>query len=412
MADLTEVPTQTDFWLTIWNDIKEFGPSFYVFLIVFVLWNYKQHIISLCDIIFGLIIGRKKELKYTTKQLTKHQVFKDLDYWLETGIKALNIHTVAHNDEEEYVLNKEKMAKEVVRIIFETFKETLTKFITENDLDNMDEDVACAYLLDALKKNTITERQRLIERGISEKFIHKFTVVNTMAYDLIITSVKNIFQKKSPLDTPTKMYLAFNTFDGYLNIIFNNLIECVKTINGDLKSETFDGQPMFRAFKSRLRPPHATFTNIVKEKLQQVISETYASRANVIKYFKKDGDIYHSSVYEVVKAGVTEEGGNMQMIDDENEKNVLNVMKANGIIVADISKFDNITLERFVTRGIKGIIIAPIMDEDNIDGALVLDYMNKDSFDKFCKNKELDAIITEYTDYLKPYIAYPENYKF
>jgi transcriptional regulator with GAF, ATPase, and Fis domain len=208
------------------------------------------------------------------------------------------------------------------------------------------------------------------------------------------------------------MYLAFNTFDGYLNIIFNNLIECVKTINGDLKSETFDGQPMFRAFKSRLRPPHATFTNIVKEKLQQVISETYASRANVIKYFKKDGDIYHSSVYEVVKAGVTEEGGNMQMIDDENEKNVLNVMKANGIIVADISKFDNITLERFVTRGIKGIIIAPIMDEDNIDGALVLDYMNKDSFDKFCKNKELDKIITEYTDYLKPYIAYPENYKF
>ena len=412
MADLTEVPTQTDFWLTIWNDIKDFGPSFYVFIIVFMLWTYKQSIIDFADKIFNLIIGKKKDLKFSAKQLAKHQVFKDLDYWLDTGIKAIQIKINAHDDEEEYAKNKEMMAKEVVRIIFETFRDTLTKFISENDLDNMDDDVACAYLLDALKKNTITERQKFYEKDIPEKFIHKFTVVNTMAYDLIRASVKNIFQKGNVLDTPTKVYLAFNTFDGYLNIIFNNLVECVNTINGDLKSEMFDGQPMYRAYKTRLRPPHATFTNIVKDKLSQVLSETYASRANVIKYFKKDNDIYHSSVYEVVKSGVTEEGGNMQMIDDENEKNVLNVMKANGIIVADISKFDNITLNRLVVRGVKGIIIAPITDENNIDGALVLDYMSKESFDKFCKNKELDKIIIEYTDYLKPYIAYPENYKF
>lgn len=412
MTDITEVPTQTDFWLTVWNDIKGFGPSFYVFLIVFTLWNYKQYIISMIDKIFGLIIGRKKEIKYTNKQLIKHQVFKDLDYWLDTGIKAIQIKSNVHTDEEEYARNKEKMAKEVIRIIFETFKETLNKFVTENDLDNMDEEVACAYLLDALKKNAITERQRYIERGISEKFIHKFTVVNTMAYDLVRASVKNIFQKGNVLDTSTKVYLAFNTFDGYLNIIFNNLVECINTINGDLKSEMFDGQPMFRAYKSRLRPPHATYTSIVKEKLAKIITETYASRANVIKYYKKDGDIYHSSIYEEVKPGVTEEINNMQMIDDENEKNILNVMKSSGIIVADISKFDNISLERFIARGLKGIIIAPIMDEENIDGALVLDYMNKESFEKFSKNKDLDNILNSQADYLKPYIAYPENYKF
>lgn len=412
MADLTEIPTQTDFWLTIWNDIKEFGPSFYVFIIVFLLWNYKQHIVDLGDKIFNLIVGKKKELNYSAKHLPKHQVFKDLDYWLEIGIKALQIKINVHDDEEEYAKNKELMAKEVVRIIFETFKETLTKFITENDLDNMDDDVACAYLMDSLKKNTITERQRFYEKGVPEKFIHKFTVVNSMAYDLIRASIKNAFQKANPLNTPTKVYLAFNTLDGYLNIIFNNLVECVNAINGDLKSETFDGKPMYRAFKSKLRPPHATFTGIVKDKLHQVLAETYASRANVIKYFEKEGDIYHSSVYEVVKSGVTEESNNMQMIDDENEKNVLNVMKSNGIIVADIGKFDNLTLERMVKRGVKGVIIAPIYDDGNIDGALVLDYMNKDSFDKFCNNKELDKIITEYTDFLKPYIAYPKNYKF
>lgn len=412
MADLTEVPTQTDFWLTIWNDIKEFGPSFYVFLIVFLLWNYKQNIVDLFDKLISFFIGKKNEMKFTTKQLAKHQLFKDLDYWLETGIKALQLKISAHNDEEEYAKNKEKMAKEVIRIIFETFKETFTKFITENELDNMDEEVACAYLMDSLKKNSITERQRFIEKGIPEKFVHKFSVVNSMAYEMIVNSVKTIFNKKCPLDTPTKTYIAFNTFDGYLNVIFNNLVECVNTINGDLKSETFDGQPMYRAYKAKLRPPHATFNNIVKDKLHQVLAETYASRANVIKYFEKDGDIHHSSVYEAVKLGVTEEIDNMQMVDDENEKNVLNVMNANGIIVADISKFDNLTLERMIARGVKGVIIAPIYDDEKIDGALVLDYMNKDSFDKFCKNKDLDKILTEYTDFLKPYIVYPKNYKF
>ena len=412
MADLTEIPTQTDFWLTIWNDIKEFGPSFYVFIIVFLLWNYKQHIVDLGDKIFNLIVGKKKELNYSAKHLPKHQVFKDLDYWLETGIKAIQIKITVHDDEEEYARNKELMAKEVVRIIFETFKDTLTKFITENDLDNMDDDVACAYFLDALKKNSINERQKFIERGISEKFIHKFTVVNSMAYDLIKTSIKNIFQNNNPLSTATKVYLTFNTLDGYLNVIFNNLVECVNTINGDLKSEMFDGKPMYRAFKSRLRPPHATYTAIVKDKLHQVLAETYSSRASVIKYFKKDDETYHSVVYEVVKSGVTEEADNLQMINDENEKNVLNAMKANGIIIADIGKFDNLTLERMVERGIKGVIFAPIMDEKNIDGALVLDYINKEPFDKFCKNKDLDKILTEYTDYLKPYISYPKNYKF
>ena len=31
-------------------------------------------------------------------------------------------------------------------------------------------------------------------------------------------------------------------------------------------------------------------------------------------------------------------------------------MKSSGIIVADISKFDNISLERFIARGLKGIV--------------------------------------------------------
>jgi len=410
---MTNVPTDVNFWLSIWNDIKNFGPSFYVFLIVFILWAYKQHIIDFANKLFDFFTNKKTTLKFTHKQLAKHQIFKDLDYWLTIGIKAIKLKVRIHkDDEEEYARNKEKMAKEVLRIIFETFKESLTKFIEDNDFDNMDEEVACAYLMDTLTKNDITERQKYIERGISEKFIHKFSVINDMGNKLIYTAVRNIFHKGSALNTPTKMYLAFNTLDGYLNIIFNNLTDAIDTINGDLKSETFDGEPMYRGYKARLKPPHSTYTMIVREKLQEALSETLASRINVIKGFEKDGTQFHSSIYEVVKTGVTYESSNIQMINDDAEKNVVNILKNEGIIAADISKFDDLTIERFNSRGVKGIIIAPIVIDDKLDSAIVFDYMSKESFEKFSNNKDLDSIINSYVEFMKPYVIYPENYKF
>lgn len=408
MTELSNVSENADLMLTIWNDVKDFGPSFWAFIILFIIVSYKEHLINWCSTLLGLFVRNKKELKFTTKQLAKHQIFKDIEYWLNIGIKAIQLKSSLHqnDDEEDYVKNKEKMAKEVLRINFEVTLDTLTKFVAENDLDNMDEDVACAYLMDALTKNDITILQKYIERGISKRFIHKFSVINNMGKQLIFSSIKNIFQKGCTLDTPTKVYLAFNSLDGYLNVIFNNMAETIDTINGDLKGETFDGEPMCRSFKTRKKPPHPTYSVIVEEKLEELLLLLYASRISVIKYFKEGEDRFHSSIYEVVRNGVTSEIENMQYIDENAEKNILHVMEKNGIIAAKINKFDGTTLERFVARGLKGIIIAPIYNDNIIDGALVIDYISEQSFEKACSFDDLDDIIKSYTEFLAPYIVY------
>ena len=262
-----------------------------------------------------------------------------------------------------------------------------------------------------MTKNDITIRQRYIERGISDRFIHKFSVINNMGEQIIFTAVKNIFHKGSDLNTSTKMYLAFNTLDGYLNVIFNNMAETIDTINGDLKGETFDGEPMCRSFKVKMKPPHPTYTMIVEEKLEELMSLMYGSRINVIKYYDQDGSKYHSSIYEVVRKGITSEMMSLQDICDDDEKNVLHVMEKSGIIAAKINKFDGKTLERFIARGLKGIIVAPIYNDNIIDGALVIDYLSEQSYDKAMSFNDLDEKVKEYTDFLSPYIVYHKEEK-
>ena len=100
------------------------------------------------------------------------------------------------------------------------------------------------------------------------------------------------------------------------------------------------------------------------------------------------------------------------MISDDLEKNVTNIMKEVGNIAADISKFGSNTIERFNARGVKGIIIAPIFNEDKLDGALCIDYISVEKFENNARAKDLDTRLKSYTESLAPYIVYPQNYKF
>jgi hypothetical protein len=169
---------------------------------------------------------------------------------------------------------------------------------------------------------------------------------------------------------------------------------------------------MCKSFHCTLKAPHPTYPMIVKEKLDEVLRDFNGSRAFVIKYFEKDNETFHSAIYESAIKGVTSEMENIQMISDDLEKNVTNIMKEVGNIAADISKFGSNTIERFNARGVKGIIIAPIFNEDKLDGALCIDYISVEKFENNARAKDLDVRLKSYTESLAPYIVYPQNYKF
>lgn len=399
--------------ITIWNDIKNGGLSFYIFFVMFNLTFFKEQWISAIKYVFNKIFTKEHKATYTKKDLIKHPIFNDLDYWLNLGIDALHIKENLHPEEDDYINNKERMAKEVIRIKYETMKEALKAFVQETDIDNLDNDVACAYLMDMLVKENIAQKRRFNERGIPQKFLNKFYMISDISKKIIYNAIKNFFSNNCDSTTATKMYMAFNTLDGYLNVVFNDLCETMSTINGDLKTEIFDGKPMGTVSKVKmLRPPHPTYPMIVKEKLDMVLQDLNGSRAMICKYFKKDGEHYHSAVYESTIIGVTSEMANIQMISDDQEKNILNIMEESGTIAADISKFNATTIERFNTRGVKGIILVPIYNEEKIDGTLSIDYISIEKFENAIKDKNLDKKLKEYAEIFANYIQYPANYEF
>lgn len=400
-------------WLVIWSDIKNFGTGFWAFLILISFYILKDQLKDLFKMFINKLTHRNpSQLSYTKKDILRHPIFRNLDYWLNIGIHAVRLKSNLHPEEEDYTNNKEKMAKEVIRIKYETTRESLKSFVEENDFDNMDEEVASAYLIDCLVKNSITQKQRFIERGISPKFLNKFYLLTDVTEKLVFNAVKNFFTRGCELSTSSKMYVALNTIDGCLSVIFNNLIDTIESINGDLKDETFDGEPMCQSYHSTLKPPHPTYSMIVKDKLDEVLRDLNGSRAMICKYFTKDGEHYHSAVYESTIIGITSEMKNVQMVSDDREKNILNIMKTNGNIAANISKFGANTIERFNSRGVKGIIIAPIYNDGKIDGALSIDYVSSEKFEKAVALENLDEIIDSYTKEFAPYIIYPKNYNF
>lgn len=413
---MNEIPTLANDsgWLIIWNDIKDFGPSFWAFLIIFNLTFLKEQWISSIKYIFDkCFVHHHNKIKYTKKDLMKHPIFQDLDYWLDIGLKALKLkRSTTHQEDEDYIKSKENIAKEVIRIKYETIRESLLKFTDETDLDNLDGEVACSYFMDCLTKNLITQKQRMIERGIPLKFLNKFHANSDITEKIVIASAKSFFNRGCDMDTPTKMYFVYNTLNGYLNIIFNNIAEAIESINGDLKDEFFDGKPMCASYKKMLNPPHPTYTLIVKDKLDEILRDFMGSRAFVCKYFEKDGVNYHSAIYESTIKGVTSEIHNIQMISDDKDKNMLNIMKESGCIAADISKFGATTIERFNTRGVKGIFLCPIYNNQKIDGVLGIDFISVEKFNMAVNDKDLDNKLKDYAKELAPYIIYPANYKF
>lgn len=413
---MNEIPmlTNDSGWLVIWNDIKTFGAGFWAFFILISFYILKDQIKDLIKVFIQKItFSTTKKAHYTKKDLLKHPIFQDLDYWLDIGLKALKIKiSPTHHEDEDYTQSKEDIAKEVIRIKYTTIKESLTNFVNETDIDNIDNDVACMYFIDCLTKNLVTQKKRMLERGIPLKFLNKFHATSDITEKIVIASAKSFFNRGCDLTASTKIYFMFNTLNGYLNIIFNNITEAIESINGDLKDEYFDGKPMCSSFKKQLNPPHPTYTLIVKEKLDEVLRDFYGSRAFICKYFKKDGVDYHSAIYESTIKGVTSEIHNIQMISNDKDKNILNIMKESGCIAADISKFGATTIERFNTRGVKGIFICPIYNNQKIDGVLCVDFISIEKFNMAINDHDLDEKLQKYAQSFAPYIIYPDGYKF
>ena len=405
-------------YLTIWHDIAQGGTPFWVLLTLFLIWVFKDQINKLIGVIINLFSKNfsHKTKFYKSSDLKKHQLFKDLDYWLKTGIEAIHLTNNGHENDEEYIKGKEEIAKDVARIKFEVIKESLTTFINENDFDNIDYEVAHQYLLDTITKIKITEMHEMLKAGIPSKFLEKYNVFSKIGNKILLDSIKLLYQKDIDFSVPTRIYLSLSNIDGFLNISFNSIADSINSINGDLKGEEYHGHILGRNHKDILKPPSTQNNMAALEKLNDILKTFNASRATISKlYNMKDDDItsgQHSCIYEVLGHGITSVLEIIQDIPNNIDPNVMVILNRGENIAVDISKFSKERAQSFLDRGAVAIIMSPIYNGDKLDGVLCLDYFSLDDFEKIIEMDKFDEHLYKYADSVSPYIIYPENYKF
>ena len=409
--------------LALWNDVKNGGTSLYILLFFLLLYFLKPYVNSILVFVGKLIRGKveKKTKEYTIADVRNHPIFKDLDFWLDIGIKSLKMNNininypltrVVHKESEDYLKAKEEIAKDILTIKFSVVKEYLHLFLEENPLENIDLETVKTYFGKYVAKCEIKQYNEMLEAKIPEEFLKKYYIYERMALDLLKNNMEGVLSTKAfDLSPISRIYLAFTALNNYLAESYNTMLFTVFTINGDLNGVEYKGNIIGEAREELLQPPNSAMVIPAIEKLNKIMYEFGASRALLIRYFEKNKELYHSAVYEVCDTGITSVIDKIQNISSMSEMDTINLLKNDTIISVEISKFNNHLMERLSSRGDDAIVIVPILEHDDLIGILVLDYISVEEFNSRHMEQH-DKKLKEYAKDLMPYISYPEDYNF
>lgn len=410
--------------LSIWNDIKGGGIPFLIVCILLLFYVIKPYTHNILEFLGNLITLRfgKKSKKYTINDIKNHQIFKDLDFWLEMGIDSINLnhthtgfpYTARHKETEDYMKAKEEIAKDILRIKFSVIKEYLEGFIKDNDLTKIDLDNAKRYVEEYLNKCQIKQYNLMQEKNIPQQFSKKYFVYEQMSIEFLNqTIVAYLDEKCFNLDILSRIYLIFNSLNTYLADTYNTMLSTVSAINGDLNGVEYKGEVIGEKRQEILQPPHASYVHPCREELQAIMTEFGASRCYLMKYYTNSKDEYvHSTVYEVCDVGVMPMITKVQNITNNMESEILSMLKNGTIISVDISKFNNFVSKRLTERGINAIILVPIFSGTEFSGVLTLDYLSIREYDSHKDLDNFDETLKKHSIELSSYITYPDDYKF
>ena len=409
-----------DFLSLLWQSIQHGGVEFWVFIIIFILLIFKAEIPALvkglwkgiCWVLNFLFVKNKKTnsiQKYDRNSLINHQLFKDIEYWQTIGI---NIVQITDNKA------KEQIAKDIFKIYIENSKKIFTNMVNKNNLQNMTNDELKSLIKREIEKKNSNVVYEARQEGIPELFLQKYFMISEGFQSLKNSVIDTILSNDFEADNYTKLYIILNTIDGTIANIFHNLVATVKSTNGDLNGLEYKGFIIGYRPNNTLLPPTGIETNIVEEKLKELMYSLNASRAYIYKFHpaKDFASGIHSCVYEVVNAGISVEKHKLQKV--HNTFLSLPNDMTHDVIIKQKREMDDLLLERMNQRGIystAGVLLFN-GDEKHADGFLVVNWANRDSYEQAIKNGSMNGTIDEkmkfYAELLKSYIVYPADYNF
>ena len=282
-----------NFYLALWNDIKNLGRPFIVFLIAYFLYLFARHFSE----ILQAFVKKKKEK--TEKDIKNHQFFKDLQY------RSVNVPQCLITDVDK---GKLLIATDLLKICFEVGNTCFRNWLTA-DVSKWTNDDLKQHVMQTLQQVHNMQWEKCKEYGIPDAFLRKFGAINSLNQSYLGNNITSILQTDLPLSVLDRTYIILDYLACYYDLLITDMPKTVLSINGDLRGLVYKDYVIgaIDGKTKRYLPPDITYTPKVEILLEDLIHKCKASRARVLVFhdFKTSPyDGMFSVVYEAACPGV------------------------------------------------------------------------------------------------------------
>lgn len=227
----------TDILSIIWKDMisSPYVCGLGVFIII--IFTFKSVIIKFLE---SLILARKyTSSTHSVKDLKKHPIFLDLDYWTSVGISILHVNTC---------LGKEMIMKDLLILKYSLVKDRILKVIDTEVTDSMPLEDLRLVVLSNISEYNKDQVLKWKSSGIPDAFIRKYVSLQIKNIDLIKGAIKVIFDKNIVASNSVRLYLLLSLIRNHLASIYTNAVSTVLAMNGDLNGLVYKGVEIHSKF--------------------------------------------------------------------------------------------------------------------------------------------------------------------
>lgn len=348
------------------------------------------------------------------KDLIDHQLFKDLQFFLDNKIDTIyNPHTFQNLDKA-----KLEIAHDILRVKIQDVLEWIQDFIIKTNFDDPYLNLR-NILYNKIEKHRIMVWAKLKEMQIPDLFIEKFTQISKIHEDYSASGINDLLSGKIPLTVYEKMYLILGNLDIYYTAIVVNTKDLIESINGDLKGIVYKNH-VIGGNDYRCYPvPSRDYIPIVENKLKEISAFSKAKRVSIyyIHDFIGDDILYghFSKLYEFLTTGLTPMVLKFQYKSASILADLLTPFKQHQGFCSEVDHLNPILSSLFQEAGTCGIIAYPMFLHDQLKGFIAMEYNSIEAYESVDKQKILGAakkyssLLNIYLDYSKTGFSYKDN---
>ena len=380
-------------------------------LIGFLVWKPHQTIELLKVFHFW---KRKKTKDIVKSDLLNHQIFKDIQFFLDYKLDQLySSDSFSHFDKAKLAIGHDLLV-----IKLNSAKDWITSFVTDTNFDD-------PYLnVRSLLKHKFEKHQAFVwmeykKIGIPQDFIEKFIEVCKIHTNYLMLSLGDLLSDKVPMTVYEKIYLVLGFLNQYYATLVVDMKDVIQSINGDLKGQIYKdmviGGNDYRCYPV----PNREYIPLVEKKLQELCLLTHANRSSVYIIHDFVGDDYlqgyFSKIYEYEATGYKPLMLKFQYKSASCLSDCITEYKQHEGIFIKVNKLNEVLRNLLQNEGILAVAAYPIFSHGFLRGFLAAEYTSIDVFDKVNQDVVMDglkkyaSILNIYTDYTKTGLNYTGN---